>query len=367
MPTPSPRAELPGPLLPVERVLATDPDAAVLDRRLGASREGRPVVGCRRGSGPLGVSLIGGCHADEPVGPEMLRRLATYLSSLPAEAPELQAATWSLVPHVNPDGEARNRGWSEAFLAVRDSQGADDRAYDLTAYLDGVVREGPEDDLEWGFPLDPEDRDARPENLAVADFLRPQAPFALHASYHSMGFAEGPWFLLEGDWEDRTEAMRRRLGKAVAAMGYELHDVDREGEKGFHRIAPGFCTRPDSRAMAAYFIGKGDAETAAIFQPSSMEFVRSLGGDPLTLVSEMPLFLMAESSPEDPQAPPYPTGTGGRLAFLAWAQRRRRKLSDEAFLDEALELGIAPMPLRDQMRLQLAFLNEGLAAVSTIP
>ncbi len=350
--------------LPVERILATEPLATSLDFPLGSSREGRPLVGCRRGSGPLHISLIGGCHADEPVGPEMLRRLATYLSSLPPGAPELTRATWSLVPHVNPDGEAANLPWSETFVELRDFEGEKDQGFDLPLYLDAAVREPPEDDLEWGFPLDVDDRDARPENLAVADFLRPAAPFDLHVSFHSMGFAEGPWFLLEQAWTERTVPMRRALTKTVETMGYGLHDVDRQGEKGFHRIAPGFCTRPDSRAMAAYFIGKGDAEIAATFQPSSMELVRSLGGDPLTLVSEMPLFLMAGSPPHAPDAPPYPTGTEGRRAFLAWAERRRRHLSDEAFRRETQRFGIDPMPRKDQMRLQLAFLNEGLAAVS---
>ncbi|MCB1036024.1 MAG: peptidase, partial [Acidobacteria bacterium] len=127
---------------------------------------------------------------------------------------------------------------------------------------------------------------------------------------------------------------------------------------------PGFCTRPDSRAMAAFFIARGDAETAALFRPSSMELVRSLGGDPLTLVSEMPLFLMDSTPPGDPQAPPYPTGTDGRLAFLAWARQRRQEVGDEAFREEARRFGIRPMPLRDQMRLQLAFLAEGLAAAA---
>ncbi|MCB1036733.1 MAG: peptidase, partial [Acidobacteria bacterium] len=81
--------------------------------------------------------------------------------------------------------------------------------------------------------------------------------------------------------------LRNKLTRTVSQMGFGLHDVDRKGEKGFHRIGPGFCTRPDSRAMAAFFIARGDAETAALFRPSSMELVRSLGGDPLTLVSEM--------------------------------------------------------------------------------
>ncbi|MCB1036734.1 MAG: hypothetical protein KDD47_23110, partial [Acidobacteria bacterium] len=160
------------PLLPIEEVLATVARTEDLDLELGRSRNGLPIRGCRRGTGPLHVSLIGGCHADEPVGPEMLRRLASYLSALPPSAGELTTVTWYLVPHVNPDGEAANRSWSDTFVELEDSKGTEDRGFDLAAYLDGVVREGPGDDLEWGFPLDPEERQTRPENLAVADFLR---------------------------------------------------------------------------------------------------------------------------------------------------------------------------------------------------
>ena len=44
----------------------------------------------------------------EPVGPAMLRRLVSFLVARPADDPLLAAATWSIVPHVNPDGEERN-------------------------------------------------------------------------------------------------------------------------------------------------------------------------------------------------------------------------------------------------------------------
>ena len=107
--------------------------------------------------------------------------------------------------------------------------------------------------------------------------------------------------------------MRERLRRRVRELGYRLHDVDRGGEKGFHRIDEGFTTRPDSRAMAAHFEALGDPATAALFRPSSMEYVRSLGGDPLTLVSEMPLFLVP---PEHYQSPEHGGGDVVRPAVV---------------------------------------------------
>jgi len=315
-------------------------------------------VGHRLGRGPLHLSLIAGCHADEPVGPAMLRRLAAWLESQPDGAPLLADATWWIVPHANPDGEERNRAWSEILLPAVDSRGAPDHAFDLAAYARGAVREAPGDDVEFGFPRAPEDAEARPENRAVAAFLAGGAPFHVHASFHGMFFASGPWFLLERAWIGRTADLRENLRLRVAEMGYRVYDVDRGGEKGFNRIDPGFTTRPDSRAMAAFFQERGEPETAARFRPSSMELVRSLGGDPLTIVSEMPLFLT-----------PPPGAAGAPEAFADPALRAElSRLAVTASPDElraaAARRGLRGMPVRDQMRLQLAYLEAAIAAVT---
>ena len=312
-------------MLPIEEIL--DSEAPPPLRPIGRSREGREILGAVLGSGPRHVSLIGGCHADEPVGPAMLRRLASHLSSHPDPR-----HTWYIVPHVNPDGEARNAVWSEP--------GFQTGVFDLGLYLRHAVREKPGDDVEFGFP------DLRPENRAVAGFLAGGAPFALHGSFHSIAFAPGPWFLIEPAWIDRTAGLRDRLRERVRSLGYGLFDVDRGGEKGFRRIDEGFTTRPDSRSMIAWFEKRGDPETAAKFRPSSMEYVRSLGGDPFTFVSEMPLFLR-----------PLPEGDTGRPddpIFRAWLERVAFSGDDQ----------VRGMPIRDQMRLQLAFLDEALQATS---
>lgn len=340
--------------LPAEEILAAGAGDAP-GRPIGRSREGREITGHLLGRGPLHVSLIGGCHADEPVGPAMLRRLAAWLSSRPAEDPLLTGATWYVVPHVNPDGEARNAVWSDRTLPAGDHLGAEDRVYDLPLYLRRAVRERPGDDMEFGFPRGEDDAGARPENRAVAAFLAAGAPFHLHASFHGIAFATGPWFLIEPAWIERTGELRRALRARVLAMGYRLFDVDRGGEKGFRRIEEGFSTRPDSVSMRAWFEERGEPRVAALFRPSSMEYVRSLGGDPFTMVSEMPLFLRPLEEGE--------TGRPDDPRFLAWRARMAALRTDEGLRAEAARSGVRGMPLRDQMRLQLAFLNEALAAV----
>jgi len=339
--------------LPIEEILAAPRE---LGSPIGASREDRPVYGLAIGAGTVRISLIAGCHADEPVGPAMLERFAGWLASRPAEHPALRDVHWRIVAHANPDGEARNESWTTATLPTTDHIGAEDRGYDLAAYVQHVVRELPGDDVEFGFPRSDDDSGARPENRAIAAFLAGGAPLALHASFHGMGFALGPWFLLDPFWLERSRPLRQRLAARVTSLGYDLHEVDRGGEKGFWRIERGFSTRPDSRSMRDFFLARGDLAVADLFRPSSMEHVRGLGGDPFTMVSEMPLFLLPDEGP---------------LADPALPRRDRLHLLDSAVIAlgprAAASLGVLPMPIRDQMRLQLALLDEGLALLPAPP
>jgi len=350
--------------LPVAEILSSQtPFADLNPRPLGGSREGRPIHGFVLGTGATRVSLIAGCHADEPVGPEMLRRLTGYLSARSEGDPLLSQFTWLIVPDANPDGAARNRVWSDQDFLCEDSTGEKDSAYELASYVRGAVRELPGDDIEFGFPRDVDDRGARPETLAIADFLRPHGPFHIHVSFHGMAFAHGPWFLIDEAWVDRTASLRERLDAQVARMGYRLFDVDRGGEKGFSRIAEGFSTRPNSVAMQRFFTERDDPEMAAKFRPSSMEFVRGLGGDTLTLVSEMPLFLLPAQTAGASGPLAYTPGLPGKEAFQDWLRELVGTRDAQEVREDADREGLVAMPIRDQMRLQLAFLNEGLKAV----
>ncbi len=116
------------------------------------------MQGFRFGLGNQRVSLLGGCHADEPVGPRLLRHLAGYLSTIPADDPILHRYQWWIIPHINPDGEARNSVWYDG----------DDETYDLGRYLAGVIREPPGDDIEFGFPRNEQDTG----RLSVVAFSR---------------------------------------------------------------------------------------------------------------------------------------------------------------------------------------------------
>ncbi|UCC71994.1 MAG: peptidase [Gemmatimonadota bacterium] len=338
-----------------EPILSTPPVDFPTGDSIGLSREGRAVHAFRFGRGARRVSLLAGCHADEPVGPRLLRHLAAYLGTLPGDDPLLSEHEWWIVPHINPDGAERNRPWQQ--------EGAE--AYDLGEYLASAVRELPGDDIEFGFPRDGGDRDARPENRAVYDWWRgADGPFSLHVSLHGMAFAAGPWFLVEEAWRDRYDRLREICLGRVDELGYTLHDVERRGAKGFFRLERGFCTRPDSRYMREHFLNQDDPETARLFRPSSMETIRSLGGDPLTLVSEMPLFITPGVG--ERLGPPDPAAEEWKARIENWKAELEAGARAAEVTAAAQAHGLRPMPARDQMILQWTFIAAGLDQIRAL-
>ncbi len=341
-----------------------NPDLATFET-IGTSEEGRPIAGVTLGYGPRRVTLVAGAHADEPVGPETLRTFV--LEGLAARGwgadggglEELwERFTFRVVPHVNPDGEARNRPWIERWDA--------DRPVDtLGHYLRGRRREPPGRDIEFGYP------DLRPENRAATDFLF-DAPVALHASLHGMGFSEGALLLIEKQWlgTDRDAALRAGFARLGAAAGLRLHDHDRDGDKGFRYGGPGFWSTPEGAAMRRHFLDRDDPDTAARFRQSSMELAVAttlaatapaaspLAASPLCVVTELPLFAL--TAPHD--------GAPGVPATLQAFQSAMPALVEAAA--EAGDLGaqVAPFGLRaldldTQVRIHLATLDLALASV----
>lgn len=325
------------------RAACTDTDVPASFHDIGESREGRPLGGVVLGEGPLTVSLIAGAHADEPVGPETLRTLVLAACDAPeALADLLQQVRFLVVPHINPDGEARNRSWMDAWPS-------------LSAYLQERVREKPGDDLEFGFPT------MRPENRAVSRFLRRYGPMDLHLSLHGMGVSEGFFLLIERHWGFRTEALQDALKAEAEQMELGLHDHNRQGEKGFFYLGPGFNTTPEGTAMRTFFRAKNNPKEARRFHQSSMEFVRSLGGDPLCLVTELPLFRITPttdtSGTDAPGRPATYLACRQALAELALASSAD---SDGALEEVRARFGLAPLPLREAIRLQLLVIMHGI-------
>ena len=336
----------------IKQACAANPEIASYEQ-LGNSEEGHPIDAVILGTGRRRVSLIAGAHSDEPVGPETLR---TFILQLLAKKESfhdsLTKYQFLVVPHINPDGEARNQAWKEAWPSIE-------------AYLQHSFREPPGRDLEFGFP------DMRAENKYVSDFLSEHAPFVMHMSLHGMAFSEGAMLLIERHWIERTQELQDQFVQVIQKFGLGLHDHDRKGEKGFLYIAPGFTTTPEGSAMRRHFEGLGDQETASCFHHSSMEFVRSLGGDPLCLVTELPLFVIGKKV--------EPRRAGIPQAYLDFKDRLtelRRRINSplqggaasaaggvSPIADTLNAFQIEPVQLGTAMTLQLHAIQLGLEAV----
>ncbi len=302
---------------------------------VGTSEQGRVIAGLRVGSGSRRALLLAGHHADEPVGPQTLRTLGAALLSDPDTHADL-LANWTLylVPHANPDGEAANRAWIDAWP-------------DAAAFVSNVEREAPGRDLEFSYP------DGRQETAALSAWMRTHGPFDLYASLHGMAQSEGALLLIDRSWAGRSRALQQAFSESARDAGLGLHDHNRRGEKGFFYIAPGFTTTPEGLAMQRYFAHLGDWETAQRFRLSSMEFVQSLGGDPLCLVTELPLFLVS------PDTGASPASAAAYVRFKSELPGLRSDLAraDPSRLDA---WNLRPLGLGAAMRVQLALLASAL-------
>jgi len=318
-------------------------------REIGTSRTGGTMYGFVVGEGKHHVSITAGAHADEPVGPMTARMLIELFLSGAEDARQLTSHfTFYICPQVNPDGSAANEAWFHDPINEWE-------------YLQHVVREPPGDDIEFGYP-DSSGRALRPENEAVAAFLREGGPYVYHASLHGMAYAEGAWFLIGKEWASRTGELQRRLTAVAERAGLPLHDIDRRGDKGFTRIAHGFCTTPTSVAMREHFHSVNDPATAALFHPSSMEFVQSLGGDPLVMVSELPLFLIGRREPaEEGCAPPPGTTAFEKFRAALPEMKARAERGDRSPLKDLLEqYDVRALDISTQVQVQGAMVLESV-------
>lgn len=347
----------------LEAACAANPDLASF-AVIGRSEQGRPIAGVTLGSGPRTITLVAGAHADEPVGPTTLRTLVLetlasrdWLAEEGGFADLFTRYTFRIVPHANPDAEAVNQPWIDAWP-------------DVGAFLAHRLREKPDRDVEFGYPV------LRPENRAVSRFLFDYTPIALHASLHGMAFSEGALLLIERHWAAAFPGSLRRLQKDFLAAASEIaglapHDQNRSGDKGFRYLGPGFWTTPEGTAMRDFFLRQGDTETAAQFFLSSMELARVAGYDagrqawPLCLVTELPLWRIEA----DPTSPP-----GESRQFHAFRERlpeltakaQRGDLTADEITAMRDAFGLHPLDLRAAVRLQLAVLGLGLRAVEGI-
>ena len=239
---------------PMRAACEANPDIAQF-AVIGRSEEGRPIAGITLGYGPKTVTLVAGAHADEPVGPETLRTFV--LEGLAArdwgaEGEGLhdlfERFTFKIVPHVNPDAEARNQPWIERWPA-------------LGSFLVHRQRELPGCDVEFGYPV------MRAENRAVSRFLFDYSPIALHMSLHGMAFSEGSMLLIEKRWAERSDASAPAISLALAPMSSSSRSAWAEA-----RLSSDCCTA----CTASRDSSRANTSPATTVSPTSTRISRTV-------------------------------------------------------------------------------------------
>jgi hypothetical protein len=93
-----------------------------------------------------------------------------------------------------------------------------------------------------------------------------------------------------------------------------------------------------------------------------METIRAFGGDPLTLVSEMPLFVTPGVGEQ--LGPPDPVAEEWKNRIEEWTAQLKAGDSESSVIEaEAEKFGLRAMPIHDQMELQWTFIAAGLEQV----
>lgn len=260
-------------------------ELGVAIHQLGQSAEGRDLIGLTVGASHLPlISVVAGSHPDEPAGPvAALHCAATWGASALGNRCRL-----ALVLQVDVDGTLLQQDWLRPWGG----------AVDPMRYLAHRLRRQPGEDREFAYPGAPWGGTVLPECAAAADFLEQQGPAIAHCSLHGMFASAGAWFLLDA-LGMRNAHLWFRLQTLARSLDLGLHDMPRNGDKGFRRAGLGFCTIPNGRAMRRFFLQRNDQKMADGFGLSSMEWAKALAErcgapEPLCAVSEFPLMVADE-------------------------------------------------------------------------
>ena len=256
---------------------------------IGASKAGHTLHGVSVGDPSLPVvSVVAGAHPDEPLGPMAALRL---LAQWPRN-PLRQSVRLAVVPILDVDGSLEQATWLSDWETGPDFQSC------LTHRLRRRLGE----DREFSWPGQVWTGTVLPECRAADAFFREQGPSIAHLTLHGMLASSGAWFLLCRQ-SLRDAQLWRDLHGLAADCDVGLHDMPRNGEKGFRRVGRGFCTIPNGVAMRRWLCEhQGDPQVPAADSSalSSMEAAcvraRAEGApEPLCAVSEFPLFVLPDS------------------------------------------------------------------------
>ncbi|MEW2299795.1 M14 family zinc carboxypeptidase [Streptomyces sp. NPDC006655] len=295
-------------------------------RRIGTSREGRPILMLSVGHGPRHVLVVARPHPDEPVGGATAIALAERVAGGDRSSPATDPAvvTWDIVLCLDPDGAELSRGIEEATAGPR---------HTLDAYFRAAYRPVAAEQPEWA-PLEGRQLPESQALFRVIDELRPFLQCSLH------GVEAG------GSWVQST---RDLPGLAVPFMtsAAELGVPVQRGTFDalyWENPAPGIYVLPPSDSTGRLAAGSENIELSTWCAP------QRYGGT--TAIVEVPMW--AAGTAGDPSPHPDAVRALRDLAVLV----RDGGQQVTAVLDKAR--GFLPTAREDPSRRVLEWMAGGL-------
>lgn len=233
----------------LKRIVAASGGRARIET-VGASHGGRPILMLSIGEGPKSALVVGGAHANEPIGGIAVCRLAEKLAGDPALLRSLRHR-WQMVACIDPDGLAMNRRWLAGDRSPR-------------SYLADFFRPSFERQPEYSFPIHSDGYSftaSTPENLAWQKALERSRP-TLQVGLHNADVG-GAFYLVSRDIpEMKVQLLAQPVaaGLTVNPIGEPFSDMPplAPGLLGFLDI-PGFIRAGHARGNAMWQAGTSSA------------------------------------------------------------------------------------------------------------
>jgi len=244
-------------------------------KRIGESREGRPILCLKIGKGERNALVFAFPHPNEPIGSMTVEFLSRYLAENPDFVREI-GFTWYLVKAIDPDGVVLNEGWFKG-------------EFDPVKYAKNFYRPASCEQMEWTFPVEYKRlsfSDPPPETRALMSIIEEVKPDFMY-SLHNAGFC-GVYFYL-------THEIREvfpDLGELVKSEGLPLHQGEPESPY-INVFSPGFFEMIGVQDRYDFFEDNDVENPQELINwgTSSADYLKTLTDERgFTLVCEMPYF-----------------------------------------------------------------------------
>ena len=244
-------------------------------RKIGESREGRPISCLKIGEGERNALLFAFPHPNEPIGSMTVEFLSRYLAEHPDVTRET-GFTWYLIKAIDPDGAALNEGWFKG-------------KFDPVKYARNYYRPPGHEQMEWTFPVDyknlsftdpPSETQAL---MSLIDEIKPDFMFSLH----NAGFC-GVYFYL-------THAIEKSYPHLVDLVRNEnlpLHQGEPEAPY-IKELSPGIYEMFGVQEAYDFYEANGveNPQELIKWDTSSADYLKTVTNNRgFTLLCEMPYF-----------------------------------------------------------------------------